>query len=268
MQTLPQIADNTSRLVGMFDSAAFWMGVISLVVGLASLIVGGFAVWLSWQFFKAAQAQGDRTTEAVGRIENTVSNVHSSINQIVERAVSAWVKSSSTTAEEGIAADLAESYHELQSKLDTLEQGMANPLPPEVLSLITEGQARTEALLNSLRESRMRALFPADSETLKEPAVTAAKFVKDKSSGGEEGEIVLTVHRPARVITGTVQLENEVQESATAAVTLLRGPGDARNLNSSQGIGRCRELNVHVRNSPNDVPIGEYVFKYVILGTS
>jgi cytoskeletal protein RodZ len=250
----------------VFDWTSFWIGLVSLIVGFTSLIVAGFAIWLSWQFYKAAQTQGDRTTDAVGRIESTVNNIHSSINQVVERAVSAWVKSTGASAEEGIAAGLAESYNELREKLDALEKrGKSEPLPPDVLGLILQGQARTEALLSSMRETRIRSLFPVTGSPATEPAVTAAKTAKAVGTGAEHGEVRLSVHREATVITGTIQLDCDVLAEPNAEVTLVSAPSGVSGIRVSHGFGQGSQLNIHLRNEPGTrVKIGDYVLSYEV----
>lgn len=240
------------------------LNILSMSMGVTSLVLAVFAIWLSWAFYKESRGQNDRVQEAVGRIENAVNAVHGNIQQIVQQAVAAWVKSSSgSDAETQLAQDAIVSIEEMRDKLERIESNK-DPDVKSMVDLVTQQQMRMEALLESMREARIRSIFPGVSAgSAHAPAVVTSKIIESETRNAEEGEIILQVMRPASLITGTVKLGSALRIAKEVHLDLIEKPELVSELVLRRGFGADGSLNVHLHAPPGQhILIGNYKVRY------
>ncbi len=256
------------------DALSTTVGIISLVVGVTSLVMAAFSVWLSWQFYRESRGQNDQVQSAVTGIHTVVVEVQGKINQIVQQAVDAWIRASGVPEEEGrLAKDLSTSFDELRIKVDQLEKGKDDNARKELAQLISENQARTESLLTSFRELRVRSLFPSPAPTQppaqelesRGPAVLVQQTVLNIGPDSEEGEISLDVLRPAKLITGTARLARAVAGAASVALEVLGQPEQGPGFTVKWGFGEGTQFNVHLHAENGErLALGTYRIKYKV----
>lgn len=240
------------------------MNVVGLVVGITSLLLGGFAAWLSWQFYVESRGQNDRVQDAVIRIETVVTEMHGNMVRIVERAVDTWTGSTTGSAPETAAHDLALSLENLKDKVENIENKQAPDIRKELSELIESYQNKTENLILALRESRVRSLVPTFEGAARMPAVRVSHTVLKSDNNFEEGEITLEVSRPVPVITGTIVLSIDDCQNPIANIETITTPATGGFMVNS-GISDGMRLNVHLHAQPGgSLGVGTYRLKYSV----
>jgi len=260
------MATQSQYVVQAIDAVSFTVGIVSLVVGLTSLLLAGFSAWLSWQFFKSSQTQNDRTQESVSRIEGTVTMVNTNISQIVDRAISAWSKSEKSSEEEAIASDVVDSYEDLRRKLESLENDKKSDdgWRAEFGNILSENQRQVENLLSTIRESRIRSVFSTSEPAAINAAVTIVKKLEKSDEDSEEGEISLLVSRPGRVITGTVHLERDGFSGGGVKLSLESAPEGGEGVRIRSGF-TGENLNIHLHGAGGSPVLpGKYLMRYTV----
>ena len=233
-------------------------------VGLVSLILAFFAIWLSWQFYKESRQQNDRVSEAVNRIESTVAAVKAHMEQIVEKTVDNLL-SSQPGYSEGPVQETFAGLGDLQKKIAELEGkqvGGDEPLISELKAMVLAQEEKIEEFVRSSRETHVRSFF--GSATPK--AVSSEVTIIQRSDGLEKGSITLRISRPVKIATGTGKFGTLFKVPPILQVELIGFPGNSVTpvLNSGVGSGTTlNEFNVHLNAPPGkEITPGVYVISY------
>lgn len=232
-------------------------------LAIASLLLAGYAVWLSWQFYKESRAQNDRVQDAVTRIEVVITSVQSNIDNIVQRAVSSWVGGAGgDQAQTELADDLRETLNEIHAKLKEVESNKNLPQIKELEQLIHNQQILTRSLITSARATRAESFLGGG--VVKSPAVSVTQTPKVTDTRLQQGLITISVLRPVPIATGTGKFEPPMDElPANVVASLVSAPPEMRAHTAVRvGVGNTHDFNVHLNGEGIFLIPGEYVVEY------
>lgn len=194
------VANTNTPLDGaIFDALTLLFG----AVGITSLCLAFFAIWLSWQFYKESRKQSDRVSDEVTSIASTVSAVQVHIEKIVEKTVDNLIHTQSDYTEETLEEAL-DGLDDLRSKISELS-GIAaqsdESLVADLKAMVMTQEKKIEDIARTSRESHLRNLLG----TPQAKAVSSEKSIKDMGENFEKGVIVLRISRAVQIATGTIK---------------------------------------------------------------
>jgi hypothetical protein len=228
-------------------------------VGIASLLISGFAAWLSWQFYKEARSQSDRVSESVNRIESVVNSVQAHIQQIVEKTITALL-GSQAGADSGLsAADFDEKITEMSEQIEAIlsKSGDADVdlIKGELATIVSQEVQKIE---HRLREQRVRSLIPEVPK-----AVDCKVDLLSQDEESEEGIMTIEVLRPVPIATASGRFTSSFAAKPLLQVELVSAASDESALKINSGVSSGKRFNIHLNAANGSVVAqGTYQVKY------
>ncbi len=247
----------------MDQTTATVLNLLFGAVGVASLVLSGFAIWLSWQFYREARSQSDRVSDAISRMEAVVNAVQVHMQQIVQKTVETLLNSQSPDTGASTVLEVQRGFEELSGRvnklLDTNALPQADLIKAEIQKFAVEQEQRTEQLVNSFREQRVRALLPDLPK-----AVTARVDLVEQDNQSEVGIMTLNVVRPVPIATGSARFATSFSPLPDLVAELVSKPPTAPTPRHNCGVGPSGRFNIHLNGADGGlVQPGEYHVKYV-----
>ena len=229
-------------------------------LALVSLFLAFFAIWLSWQFYKQSRGESNRTSDAVTRIETTVTEVQSSVTQIVEKAVESWT--SSGAAEEADATDrIDDMFSNLKSEMLQIVEDSSQR--SEILKILNEKEDLAgELWLHSNPRLPPFSSFMATRRPKTKAVLMRQESVKEKD-GIETGKLIITITRDINIATAVFHFHQSFSDPKVE-IGLIEAPNHFANFSYMAALDQMPDrFNVHLNaNSGFLLPAGEYLMTY------
>lgn len=258
---------------GATQSTTYQLDLFSLIsfgLSIASLVVTVFLGWLSWQFYVQSNTTAEKSQEAVAKIESAVTGIQSDIKEIVRQAVDQWT--GGPTAQDAIEVGTFNAkFEDLASQINQLAGNAANK--EEMEKKIAEiFQIQREQISNfaaAANEAKARSVFPSITERGPVSEFTHTSLPAKENT--RKGQIVITVHRPTKVVTHTFTFDPQVKWPPLVSARLVNeDPLKAAFLRVTCGLGLEQQMNVHLMSQggllgSSTVQPGTYVIEYEAL---
>ena len=252
------------------DQSTYRLDLFSLIsfgLSIASLVVTVFLGWLSWQFYVQSNTTAEKSQEAVAKIESAVTGIQSDIKEIVRQAVDQWT--GGPAAQDVIEAGAFNAkFEELATQINQLAGNAANK--EEMEKKIAEiFQIQREQISNfaaAANEAKARALFPSISD--RGPVSEFTHTALPTKAGIRKGQLVINVHRAAKVITHTFAFEPQIKwPPLVSARLVMDDPLKISFLRVTCGLGHEQQMNIHLMAlggllGSSTVQPGVYVVEY------
>lgn len=228
-------------------------------VGIASLLLSGFAAWLSWQFYKESRGQSDRVGESVNRIESVVNAVQAHIQQIVEKTITSLLSSQGSAAGSISKTDLDDKMAELNDRIAAVIENSKGRAPEALQADLTSFvSSEIEKLESRIREEKIRSLLPEPPR-----AVDAKVDLLAQDQNLEEGIMTIDVLRPVPIATASWRFTTEFKNKPSLTVEVVSAPNPKDPLKLHGGVSSGKRFNVHLNASAGGVVApGTYQIKY------
>lgn len=260
------LADGASNSTYQLDL----FSLISFGLSIASLVVTVFLGWLSWQFYVQSNTTAEKSQEAVAKIESAVTGIQSDIKEIVRQAVDQWT--GGPAAQDVIEAGAFNAkLEELAAQMNQLAGNAANKeeMERKIAEVFQVQREQMSNLAAAANEAKARALFPSISE--RGPVSEFTHTVLPAKEKTRKGQLVITVHRPTKVVTHTFVFEPQVKWPPLVSARLVNeDPLKLSFLRVTCGLGHEQQMNVHLMAQGGllgsaTVQPGTYVIEYEAL---
>lgn len=267
------IAYSSTAFADSAEKSTYQLDLFSLIsfgLSIASLIVTVFLGWLSWQFYVQSNKTAEKSQEAVAKIESAVTGIQSDIKEIVRQAVDQWT--GGPAAQDVIEAGAFNAkLEELAAQINQLAGNAANKeeMEKKIAEIFQVQREQMSNLAAAANEAKARALFPSIAD--RGPASEFTHTVLPAKEKARKGQLVITVHRPTKVVTHTFVFEPHVKWPPLVSARLVNDdPLKLSFLRVTCGLGHEQQINVHLMAQggllgSSTVQPGTYVVEYEAL---
>lgn len=244
--------------------------VLLAAVAVMSLVLAGFAIWLSWQFYTETRAEGRAISSSISKIENTVVEVKTYVEKVVVQTVDKLLQSQGSETNPQFL-ELMARLDEMEANVETGDTNDEDDIKDEAKEAFREIKARIADLAEEVKVERIKNALPSAVITPLEKAVTFSHDVTTRKPGLEAGTITVRVNRPINFATVTFPASVKFKNAPTLKVSVISETAQNSISNVTGGLGKGSHdglLNFHIYPHHGEkLAVGEYMLEYAAHST-